>query len=99
MAATRATAVTRDRPDPTRAMAARLFRLGWVRAARLVSRLAPPPTDRAHLLIDPGPGDECAAFTTSALVISECWTDGHYLCDYCARRAPGDAESDRGTKP
>ena len=70
-----------------RTAASWLFRRGWIRSARLVAAVAPPPTNRAHLLIDPSPGDDCDAFTQDA-TISDCETDGHYLCGECARRNP-----------
>lgn len=55
--------------------------------ARALSALGPPPTDRAHLLLDPREGDACDAFSSEVLR-SLCDGDGHYLCASCARFAP-----------
>jgi hypothetical protein len=46
---------------------------------------APVPTDRAHLLRDPRPGDDCDAWTRADYVERDCRGDGHYLCGTCRR--------------
>lgn len=69
-----------------RRLAAWLFRRGWFRLAWFVSMFDAAPTDRAHLLMDPGDEDRCDAFTAEP-VRADCATDGHYLCGLCSRRA------------
>lgn len=71
-----------------RRLATLLYHLGWPRLARLVAGLAPPPTDRAHLLMAPEKGDACDAWTPTYPDDGppNCRTDGHYLCEGCGRR-------------
>ncbi len=64
-----------------RPLAAWLFRYGLIAAARMVSRFAPAPTNRAHLVLDPADGDECDAF--QPIAGRDCAGDGHYLCREC----------------
>lgn len=67
-----------------------LSRRGWRRLAYWLAHLSPPPTDRAHLLMRPEPGDECAAWTKSPHVERDCQGDGHYLCGTCRRMKRGE---------
>lgn len=71
-----------------RSLLAQLARRGHWRVAHFLSVLAPEPTDRAHLLLDPGPGDYCDAWTHH-VVFADCEGDGHYLCRTCTRRIRG----------
>ena len=74
-----------------RHLAASLFRSGRPTLARAVAALAGPPTDRAHLLLDPRDHDACDTFTTG-VVLRDCATDGHYLCEDCTRIDPATAK-------
>ena len=74
-----------------RRLVARLADRGWWQLARLLACLTGPPTNRAHLLLNPSPSDDCNYYVHhSKIVAADCTSDGHYLCQGCARRAPYD---------
>lgn len=62
-------------------------------APRLTVNILPTaevPTDRAHLLAHPEPGDECDHWTRDPMELADCESDGHYLCATCTRRSPSE---------
>lgn len=68
-------------------LAAFLARRRWWFMSTMVASFAGPPTDRAHLLLDPQEGDACEFFSAQKTYPQDCQTDGHYLCCECGRRA------------
>jgi hypothetical protein len=64
----------------------------WARVSEAALSARSAPANRADLLSNPQPGDECDAFEAHgaqwAASSADCQGDGHYLCSKCARLDP-----------